>query len=67
MGRKKRISSGAMHGPTPSAAQCDGKFPYPNGAQAYRVAKKSIKHKRGGLAVYHCPHCGKYHIGGSHI
>lgn len=63
MGRK-RIVSGALHGPTPAAAQCEGKFPYPNGAQAYRVAKRSIKTKKGGLSVYRCPHCGKYHIGG---
>lgn len=63
MGRK-RIVSGALHGPTPASAQCEGKFPYPNGAQAYRVAKRTIKTKKGGLSVYRCPHCGKYHIGG---
>lgn len=65
MGRK-RITSGALHGLTPAAAQCEGKHPYPNGAQAYRVAKRSLKTKKGGLAIYRCPNCGKYHIGGSH-
>ena len=45
-------------------AQCTGKQAFVNGALAYRVAKRSSRAKKGGLAIYHCPHCGKYHIGG---
>lgn len=63
---RKRITSGTRHGYTPLAAQCTGKHAYPNGALAYRVAKRSGRAKKGGLAVYHCPHCGKYHIGGQY-
>lgn len=50
---------------------CSGKHAYPNAAQAWRVIMRSAAHKRWFgrkcrvLDVYHCPLCGRWHIGKS--
>lgn len=63
---KSSIRSGG-HGykGAPESAQCTGKQGYPNGASAWQMAKTIKKHgKKGGMAVYRCPHCGEFRIGG---
>lgn len=59
------VSRGSIRGQSVDA-QCTGKVPFDSGALAYRTAKRMASKKKGGLAVYRCPHCGKYHIGGHH-
>ena len=64
----KRIKHGALFGPTRAEAQCQGKEPFANGALAHRTAVRMLskfKNRKGGVDVYRCPHCGKYHIGRS--
>lgn len=67
---KRRVKHGVVFGPTRAEAQCTGKHGYPNGALAHRMAvqmlaKRNRKKNKGGVDVYRCPHCGKYHIGRS--
>lgn len=64
----KRIKHGTLFGSMPPEQQCTGKEPFPNGAIAHRTAERmaSKRKRRGEVQVYRCPHCGKFHIGGSY-
>ena len=64
----KQVRHGALFGPTRIEAQCSGKEAFANGARAHRTAVRMLakyKNKKGGVDVYRCLHCGKYHIGRS--
>ena len=61
----KRVKHGTLKGKMPPEQQCTGKTPFANGAIAHRMAVKLTRKKLGGVDVYRCPHCGKFHIGGS--
>lgn len=41
------------------AAMCEGKAPFASPKQAHKVAKR----RRHTCDVYHCPHCGFFHLG----
>lgn len=44
-------------------AQCDGKKAFTGYGQARRRAR-ILREKTGDpVTPYHCPHCGKYHLG----
>lgn len=45
------------------ATQCDGKNRYDNKADAKRAAKHAERRGCGRLSVYHCEHCGRFHLG----
>lgn len=62
---KRRITHGVIRGVAAPEVQCGGKEAFANGALAHRAAVRVLSKKRGGLAVYRCPHCGKFHIGRS--
>lgn len=59
--KRERISS--------SEAACEGKPTYNNGAEAFRALRhrnhRLSKKQRSYLMPYHCPFCGRYHIGGN--
>lgn len=40
--------------------QCVGKL----GHNSKRDADKQVKHKKGLISSYRCPHCGFWHVGG---
>lgn len=44
-----------------SAAQCAGK----QGFETPQLAQKVAGRRKQAARHYRCPHCGKYHIGGS--
>lgn len=44
------------------ASQCAGKEPYATSGLAHRVAKRRNDHGKL-VKVYHCPHCGAWHMG----
>ena len=44
--------------PSMRPAQCEGKKPYPTWNAAHRQQRHS-----GKCRIYHCPHCGAYHLG----
>lgn len=65
----KRVKHGNLQGRQLPEQQCTGKEPFANGALAHRAAVRMLakyKNKAGAVSVYRCPHCGKFHIGGSH-
>jgi hypothetical protein len=37
-------------------SQCDGKHPYPSFLKAKQAKPRY-------LDIYHCPHCGQFHLG----
>jgi hypothetical protein len=42
----------------PEAAQCQGKKPY----TSWHEARRQQAHSHH-LDIYHCPHCGQFHLG----
>lgn len=52
------------------AAMCKGKHAYASWAAAEKVARRAKRTRdakgvdRRALAIYRCPRCGQYHIGG---
>lgn len=49
-----------MRAPPTWAASCQGKHPYPNGTQAWRVASRV---KTGRATAYRCTYCRQWHVG----
>ncbi len=45
------------------AAVCQGKEAFETYRLAEKVKKSMCRRTTGGLDVYHCPHCRKFHIG----
>jgi hypothetical protein len=46
---------------TDKDSQCLGKFKYPTHSAAEMI---SSRRRETGLAIYKCPHCNYYHLGG---